>query len=195
MEDSQDYELGYATPKQHIGLSNKTDQWFTPPEIINRVSQVFNHCINLDPCGSTESNRIVQASKVIAENSIDTDWGIHRNVFCNPPSGKYSGATKFYKGLSNPQAFFKKLNYGVDNWQIEQYIYLGYSIEQLQTLQTKTTIPRDCLICIPAKRIRFVDQSSNRNSPTHGNCIIYRGQNQSKFVYEFQDLGVILELF
>jgi hypothetical protein len=178
-----------------IGLSNATDQWFTPPEIIDRVDQVFNHCIDLDPCGSTESNKTVQASRVITEDSIDTRWGYAGNVFCNPPSGKYTGTNEHYKGLSNPQAFFKKLNRVFDDRQIDQYIFLGYSIEQLQTLQTKTEIPKDCLICIPAKRIRFVDQSGNRNSPTHGNCIIYRGLFQSKFVDAFEDFGVILELF
>jgi hypothetical protein len=176
----------------HIGLSNATDQWFTPPEIVNRVDQVFNRHIDLDPCGSTESNKIVQASRVITEDSIDTDWGWQPNVFCNPPSGKYTGAHPDYNGLSNPQAFFKKLNSVFDDGQIGQYIYLGYSIEQLQTLQAKTEIPKDCLICIPAKRIRFVDQSGNRNSPTHGNCIIYRGLSKSKFVDAFADLGVIL---
>jgi hypothetical protein len=178
----------------NIGLSNATDQWFTPPEIIYRVSQVFDGCIDLDPCGSEESNKIVQASRVITENSIDTKWGCVGNVFCNPPSGKYTGANEYYKGLSNPQAFFKKLNYAVDNWWIGQYIFLGYSVEQIQTLQTRTKIPKDCLICFPAKRIRFVDQSGNRNSPTHGNCIIYLGKDQFKFVDAFCDLGVIMKM-
>jgi hypothetical protein len=184
----------------HIGLSVKTDQWFTPPEIIDRVDRVFNHCIDLDPCGSEESNKIVQADQVITENSIDRDWGWQPNVFCNPPSGMYKPKDRFtdpnpdYKNLSNSQAFFKKLNRLFDSNRIGQYIFLGYSIEQLQTLQTKTEIPKDCLICIPAKRIRFVDQSGGRNSPTHGNCIFYRGQNQSKFVDAFEDLGVIMKM-
>jgi hypothetical protein len=179
----------------HIGLSNVTDQWFTPPEIIDRVDRVFDCCIDLDPCGSKESNKIMHASRIITKNSIDTNWGWCGNVFCNPPSGKYQGSDTYYKGLSNPQAFFKKLERGINLCQIDQYIFLGYSIEQLQTLQTKTEIPDDCLICIPRKRIRFVDQSGNRNSPTHGNCIIYRGQNQSKFVDAFYDLGVIMKMY
>jgi hypothetical protein len=178
----------------HIGLSNQTDQWFTPPEIIDRVRFTFRDFIYLDPCGSEESNKIVQAAKVITERSIDIDWGHAGNVFCNPPSGKYTGEKPDYRGLSNPQAFFKKLNYGFDNGQINKYIFLGYSIEQLQTLQTRTEIPSDCLICIPSKRIRFVDQSGNRNSPTHGNCIIYRGQQRGVFYRHFRDLGVILEM-
>jgi len=179
---------------QHIGLSNATDQWFTPPEIIAQVRLTFHDFIYLDPCGSEESNKIVQAGKVIMKNSLDTEWGHAGTVFCNPPSGRYTGTNPDYKGLSNPQAFFKKLNYGVDNWQINQYIFLGYSIEQLQTLQTKTEIPKDCLICIPSKRIRFVDQSGNRNSPTHGNCIIYRGNQRLRFVEQFRGLGVILRI-
>ncbi len=179
----------------HIGLSNRTDQWFTPPEIVNRVRATFNDFIYLDPCGSQESNKIVQAAKVITTNSIDTDWGYAGNVFCNPPSGKYIGPNPYYKGLSNPQAFFKKLNHGMDWGTIDQYIFLGYSIEQLQTLQTKTEFPSDCLICVPSKRIRFVDQSGNRNSPTHGNCIIYRGSQKGKFYDTFRDMGVILKMY
>lgn len=182
---------------QHIGLSNNSDQWFTPPEIVAKVHSTFSGLISLDPCGSEESNKIVQAEKVITKNSIDTDWGYAGNVFCNPPSGKYTGTNLDFKSLSNPQAFFKKLNQGVDSSQIYQYIFLGYSIEQLQTLQTKTEIPSDCLICVPSKRIRFVDQSGNRNSPTHGNCIIYRGEQPDRFAEVFGAwfFGVMLKIY
>ena len=178
---------------QHVGLSNVTDQWFTPHEVLERVRSAMGS-IGLDPCGSLQSNELVEARCYITQDSIDQDWEVHTNAFCNPPSGKYTGTHPDYKGLSNPQAFFKKLNRVFDDRQIDQYIFLGYSIEQLQTLQTKTEIPKDCLICIPAKRIRFVDQSGNRNSPTHGNCIIYRGLYQSKFVDAFEDLGVIMKM-
>lgn len=176
---------------QHIGLSNKTDQWFTPPEIIDRVRAVLG-AIDLDPCGSEQSNLIVGASRVITENSIDTSWGMTANIFCNPPSGKYTGEDVMYKGLTNPQAFFKKINTRYFLGKTGQYIYLGYSIEQLQTLQTKTCFPEGCFICIPSKRTRFVDQSGSRNSPTHANCIIYRGPYAHRFYQEFRDLGMIL---
>lgn len=189
---------------QHIGLSNKTDQWFTPPEILNRVSKVFTSFMDLDPCGSVESNKMVQANKVIAENGVDylhdaVYWyqqsgGLSLgNIFCNPPSGKYSGTKPEYRGLSNPAAFFKALNFDYDNGICYQYIFLGYSIEQLQTIQAKTEFPDACLICIPKQRVRFVDQSGNRNSPTHGNFIVYRGPHPHRFHREFESLGMILK--
>jgi hypothetical protein len=187
------------TDNRHIGLSVKTDQWFTPPEILKRVHDTLG-TIHLDPCGSAESNQVVRANQYISSESIDTCWGYPGSVYCNPPSGKYNGyevrgvrkMNPEYRGLSNPQAFFKKLNQMYDNGHLTTYIFLGYSIEQMQTLQSKQSIPRDCLFCVPSKRIRFVDQSGNRNSPTHGNCLIYRGPNPQRFISGFSDLGMIL---
>lgn len=178
----------------HAGLSCKSDQWFTPPEIIDRVRAVLGE-IDLDPCGSTESNKLVQAKRVITSNSLDTFWGDGQAVFCNPPSGKAISTNPAYQGLSNPVAFFKKLNVLMDGGYIRKYIYLGYSIEQIQYIQAKTEIPSDALICFPKRRIRFVDQAGNRNSPTHSNFILYRGSSRTRFDYEFYDLGVIMRSY
>jgi hypothetical protein len=175
---------------QHIGLSVQSDQWFTPPEIIGLVTNVFGS-IDLDVCGSEESNKIVRATQVITEDSIDKPW-YAESIFCNPPSGKYRGPDLAYRGMSNPSAFFAKLNRVFESQQCSEYIYLGYSIEQLQTLQTHSSFPGGCMICLPKKRIRFVDQGGNRNNPTHGNFILYRGEYYRSFHRNFSELGVIL---
>jgi hypothetical protein len=177
---------------KHIGLSAKTDQWFTPPEVMIRVQMVFQGSPSLDPCGSLESNKVVQADRVITKNSLDVPWPSCESVFCNPPSGKYCGTNPRYKGMSNPSAFYHKLDAAYVDCKVSEYIFLGYSIEQLQTLQTHNTINRDALICIPKKRIRFVDQAGNRNSPTHANFILYRGENSRSFEEAFEDYGIIL---
>jgi hypothetical protein len=189
---------------QHIGLSNATDQWFTPPEILDRVRQVFDGQIHLDPCGSAESNKTVQASRyfTLEDQGVDQFWGLGDgmtqitapNVFCNPPSGKYQGDNTRYKGRSNASAFFDRCVTGWGMEEIYEFIYLGYSIEQLQTLQNFPGFPPGVVVCVPKKRIRFVDQSGNRNSPTHGNFILYGGVHDDLFYRAFQDVGMILSL-
>lgn len=178
----------------HAGLSCKSDQWFTPSEVIDRVQYALG-IIDLDPCGSEESNKIVKATRVITSNSLDTEWGYNISVFCNPPSGRYTGPNVKYKGLSNPVAFFKKLNQSLEGGDMREFIYLGYSIEQLQYIQAKMEIPRDSLICFPKKRIRFIDQAGNRNSPTHSNFILYRGFTPQLFNQAFSGLGVVTEIY
>jgi hypothetical protein len=187
---------------QHIGLSSVTDQWFTPPDILDRVRRVFGSPIHLDPCGSAESNKTVQATRYFteADQGVDQLWcscaGLTPitapNVFCNPPSGKYQGDNTRYRGKSNAAAFFDRCIMGLEREEIYEFIYLGYSIEQLQTLQTFPGFPPRAVICIPKKRIRFVDQAGKRNSPTHGNFILYGGGHDDLFYRVFQDVGVIL---
>jgi hypothetical protein len=179
-----------STP--NITFSVKTDQWFTPPEVMSRVHFVFQGWPDLDPCGSPESNKIVQAKNLITTDSLVRPWPKCDSVFCNPPSGKYKGSLPEFRGMSNPSAFFLKLNLLFESSHISQYIYLGYSIEQLQTLQTHNDIPWDSVICIPKKRIRFVDQSGDRSSPTHANFILYRGADKHRFDMGFGDYGIIL---
>ena len=70
-------------------------------------------------------------------------------------------------------------------------IYLGFSLEQLVSLQNKQiqASPLDCPICVPRTRLAFIDEFSEvRNAPTHGNFLAYLGPNVEVFTEVFEDL-------
>ena len=87
-------------------------------------------------------------------------------------------------------------------------MWIGYSLEQLQTLQNcgGSFTPLDYPICVTAKRIAFVENIAKRNqrlaklkmqgktpnaksSPTHSNYITYLGPNLKEFHKEFSQYG------
>lgn len=96
-------------------------------------------------------------------------WCSHpKNIFINPPSGKY-------KGVSKPKLFWQKL---VDHWEeglVKQAIFLGFSLEQLAILQDCTHSPLYFSFCIPRRRIKFINliDPQHKDRPTHSNYICY----------------------
>ena len=81
---------------------------------------------------------------------------------------------------------------------VHSCVWLGFSIEQLQQLQSpddKST-PLDWLICIPKKRIRFLDELGNpMNSPTHANfiCLLsYEQTTKARFRDACKTLGSVI---
>lgn len=71
-------------------VSKETNEWYTPPEIISMVRDVFGS-ISLDPASSNKANEIVQAKYIYTEedDGLIKDW--FGKVFVNPPFGTYKG--------------------------------------------------------------------------------------------------------
>jgi hypothetical protein len=119
-------------------------------------------------------------------------WG---NVFINPPGGLVAEFWKKFLGEDMKQA-----------------IWIGYSLEQMQTLQSAggaMPSPAEFSICFPRRRIAFVENEAkraeriakleaagkraNRGSlPSHANYVVYLGHNPSKFVTEFSAFGAVV---
>ena len=149
-----------------IQHSNASSGWGTPPEIIALVRQVLDS-IDLDPASSAAANLVVGAKRYYTA----TDDGIYRpwsgSVFCNPPSGRVGRR-------SLPLLFWDRLCESIDEGYVTHGIFLAYSIEQLQTSQSCVCPMLQFAVCVPSKRIRFLDPSGMlRTSPTHASAIVY----------------------
>lgn len=179
----------------NIQLSSRTDQWGTPEGIITRVNCTFESEIDLDPASSLEANTTVKALRFFTEeqDGLVRDWtenGKQISVFLNPPSGKIGGEGK-------TKLFWERLVEYYELGLLKQAIFLGFSVEQLAILQDCRYDPLDFSICIPRKRISFInlEDAAQLSRPTHSNFICYipgSVDNRHKFQECFSDLGKVV---
>ncbi len=175
----------------NIQHSSRSDNWGTPSEIISLVHQVIPE-IDLDPASSEFHNQVVKAKRFITkeEDGLLTDWGNEPiKMFINPPGGKLGNK-------SITKLFWEKLADYHWNGLIDEAIFMCFSVESLQNSQSSPLSMTQFPICIPSKRIKFVDGSGlNRVQPSHSNAIIYLGRNEQRFADVFSQLGSILRPF
>lgn len=191
-----------ATAARH---SMDSADWYTPTKFVEAARAVMGG-IDLDPASHEEANRTVKAARFydIETNGLLQPW--RGRVFINPPGGKDAD------GEALVPAFWLKLmrELTVAVHPVEQTIWIGYSLEQLQTLQcigAKKT-PLDFPMCIPNRRIAFIENEAKRalrieklkaqgktpnqkSQPSHANYITYLGPNTDAFLKVFGGFGQV----
>lgn len=169
-------------------------EWYTPQRFVEAAREVMQG-IDLDPASHEEANRTVKATTFygIEDDGLRQAW--IGNVFLNPPGGLVG-------------EFWKKL---MLESKVEQFIWIGYSLEQLQTLQCVGArwTPLDYSMCVPSKRIAFVENESKKiariekltalgkkpnqkSQPSHANYISYWGPNNESFAGVFASIGQVV---
>lgn len=168
-------------------------EWYTPSPFVESARHLMGG-IDLDPASHEEANRTVKATRYFTakDNGLWQPWS--GRVFLNPPGGLVN---EFWCKLV--------LEAGVD-----QAVWIGYSLEQLQTLQLAGAdcTPLDWPLCVTRKRIAFVENEAKRaarieklkalgkkpnakSSPSHSNYIVYLGPRISEFVSIFSQFGQV----
>jgi hypothetical protein len=159
--------------------------------------------IDLDPASSEEANKRINASVIYTKemDGLKESWA--GKVFLNPP-----GTCELEVCGDIPTTTGKKrtrcnCNLVVKFWhrlwthfalaEVDQFCWIGFSLEQLQNLQGKAhKSPVDFALCIPNKRISYVDAEGNKNQPTHASYIAYGGANLNAFCENFGVFGAIV---
>ncbi len=174
----------------NIQLSSRSDEWYTPSYIIDRVHQVIG-LPDLDPASSAAANQVIQAKKYFTRenNALEQTWANQPvSVFLNPPGAKLGNK-------SITALFWQKLMDLRAKGLLSEAIFMGFSLEHLAVTQGCTYSVGHFPIIIPAKRIRFVSPQGTFNSPTHSNVIAYIPgieNNTQAFKAVFGDLGIIM---
>jgi hypothetical protein len=93
--------------------------------------------------------------------------------------------------------------------RIEEAVWIGYSLEQLQTLQRAAAkSPLDFPMCVPNRRIAFVENEAKKaarivkltaqgkspnakSQPSHANYVTYMGPNPERFREVFSRFGQV----
>jgi hypothetical protein len=176
--------------------SSASDSWRTPPDILDRCRQVLRG-IDLDPCSTYAANVEVRANQYYTSlhDSLSFPWadmvpeGESVSVYCNPPGGRVGNRSK-------PVLFWEQLCALRDASKLKSAIFLGFSIECLQTTQACRTCALDLPFCIPKKRIRFLPADGSKAiSPTNGNVLVYIPGTRdytADFVSVFSTLGKVV---
>jgi hypothetical protein len=160
-------------------LSMESADWHTPLAIIEAARAVMG-TIDVDPASSPEANEAVQATTYFTEDddglveACGADGLIMRawygRVFLNPPGGQV-------------RRFWETLLMNVALGNTSEAIWVGYSLEQFQSLQGANyqqfddTQPRHPLAfptCIVKDRLKFVENEAKRLSRmAMERCAIY----------------------
>jgi hypothetical protein len=184
-----------ATAARH---SCDSPEWYSPAAYVEAAHEVMGG-IDLDPASHEEANQIVKAKKFYTAKDDGLAHLWKGRVFVNSPGGLV-------------REFWLALMAAWDSDTIEQAIWIGYSLEQLQTLQCAVRVyasPIEFPICIPKRRIAFVENEAKKaeriakliakgktpnqkSQPSHGNYITYLGDQPSKFVQVFSAFGQVV---
>ena len=176
----------------NIQHSSRTDAWGTPEDILESVRKVLGS-IELDPASDEHFNQFVRAQKFITEeeNGLSASWETYwapttgPNIFLNPPGGKIANKSK-------TQLFWNRLMQQRALGRVNHAIFMGFSLECLQTTQSSSKSALDFPLCVPRKRIKFVAKNGTYNAPSHSNVIIYVPGHvdcTSDFIAEFSKYG------
>lgn len=172
-------------------------EWYSPTLLVKGAREVMGG-IDLDPASHEEANTRLQVPRFYSkeENGLLLPW--FGRVFHNPPGGLVG-------------EFWKKALKEWERGHFEQMIWIGYSLEQLQTLQQcgAASTPLDFPTCFTSKRIAFVENGAKKaeriakllargkkpnpnSSPSHSNYITYFGRNTMRFVSVFGRFGQVV---
>lgn len=143
--------------------SMASPDWQSPPWLVELARHTLG-VIDLDPASDVEANEIVRAGRIYTKEDDGLALPWFGNVFINPPGGLVT-------------AFWERLTGEWFSQRFEAGIWVGYSLEQLQTLQQSRltdTTPMQFPMCIPKRRIAFVENEAAKAARVAK--IIARGQ-------------------
>jgi hypothetical protein len=172
----------------NIQHSSRTDQWGTPVTVLALVHKVLGQ-IDLDPASNEKFNMAVQATHFYTKeiDALSLSHWHAGSVFLNPPGGKTDNR-------SNTELFWSHLMGQRQAGRVTHAIFMAFSLEALQTTQRDgqggaLRFP----LCIPRKRIKFVDSyGAPGPAPSHSNAIVYVPGTIDKtdlFLKTFKSLG------
>jgi len=184
-------------------LTMDTADWYTPAVFVESARLVMG-AIDLDPASHPEANERIKAAAFYTaeQDGIGHEW--RGRVFLNPPGGKHPS------GGSLVNAFWRHLLREYLASRVSQAVWIGYSLEQLQTLQNAGAdyTPLSFPLCVTRNRIAFIENAAKREAriakkqaagkstkdsgPTHSNYICYLGPNVLTFAQEFGKHGAIV---
>ena len=169
------------TTAQHL-LSSKSNEWYTPPELIELVRVVLG-TIELDPASGPTAQGWIQATQfyTIQDDGLNQVW--KGKVFLNPPYGRKN--LKASPPNLGASAWLEKLVREYETGNVTEAIALcrGDS-EGLKLLESRATQ------CKPSSRIYFHKESGERSDkPVPGCAFYYLGADDARFRQTFGNIG------
>ena len=160
-------------------LSN-SNEWYTPALYVDAARKLMGG-IDLDPASCEQANEIVNASTFYTKEDDGFSKAWRGRVWMNPPYGVVDG-------VSNVSRWSSKLIESYKSGEVTSAVFLLNSLTSASWFEPLF----DHSICFVRRRIRFISPSGKKNSPPHGNVIVYLGKDVAGFVDCFTQFGRIV---
>lgn len=150
-----------------LGTHKPSPEWYTPDFIWEKIQQVFDNQSFYDPCPRKGTN------------GLESDWGSHQFIYCNPPTPAASWALKAVEThqLFNNTIIFAAFSESVI-WQVNKLL--------------------DYRHVFVRNRIQWIDGRTGKKStsPRNYNVFICISSDESikhRFNLAFGDIGTVRE--
>ncbi len=161
---------------QNINADSGSDEYYTPPAIIEAVRRVMGE-IDLDPASSVEANKRVKAVQffAIADDGLNKNWFGH--TWMNHPFGR----------LTN-RLWIAKLASEYASGRVTEAICITFAATSEKWFQPLMKQPQ----CYLSPRTNyFLPSGKLKKGVTKGSVLTYFGHNLDKFSTEFKEFGTI----
>lgn len=158
-------------------VNTSSVHWNTPPKYVQPITD-FLQGIDLDPCSNPSS--IVTANTELFTGGLEYDWTNHRNVFVNPPYGKYDG-TSIYNWIEK----------GYDTNKINNCDIIYLIPVAPNTKHWKQFVFNSDVICfLSDTRLKFLmNGTTNNKGASMACCLVYFGNRSLDFINKFSAFG------
>ncbi len=187
--------------------STESVEHYTPRWVVDGARTLMGG-IDLDPASCAKANKYIRAAEFYTKRSNGLTKSWHGRVFLNPPGGlvdgvgrpvinakkgvrpscRESGACGLPPGhthedvTSSAKFWWERLSREYMFGAVTQAVFIGFSLELLQTTQqttdTNVVVPLQFPCCYPRERIKFLRESEEGTlepgeQPTHANVLVY----------------------
>lgn len=168
--------------------SSETFEWYTPAETISIIRKalwrLYPTSIELDPCSNAVANEVVKAARWFDEwdNGLVQTWKA-ASVFMNPPYGKDDDTSR-----SLAEIWIEKFLSEFGATHFGGGVILVNATPDVQWFQELW----NGWVSFQKKRIKFWRAVGSSKQPTHGNALIYFGNDPIDFVEAIGDTGHVV---
>lgn len=155
-----------------VHFSSESDEWLTPPAIVERVLEVLNR-IDLDPCAASRSSPTVPAEThfTAANDGLDHQW--FGKVYLNPPYGR-----EIRRWVEKLVLEYESQSSG----SVEEAVALAPARTDTAWFRRLLPYPK----CFLHGRLKF---SGHENAAPFPSMTVYLGPRPEDFVSVFSEIG------
>jgi len=171
--------LKEALNPRHVEHNSGENEWYTPPDIIERARGAMG-AIDCDPASSSFANKNVKANTfyTVKDNGLVRKW--HGCIWLNPPYAQPL-CSQFCEAVTHK--FLDK--------EIEQACVLVNNATETAWFQG--TLRVASAVCFLEGRVKYLDKTGQpANSPLQGQAVLYFGSRVKEFVTRFSNAGIVL---
>jgi len=158
---------------KNVHFSSDSSEWYTPPDIIERVVAVLGG-IDLDPCSNSHYEPNVPATRHFTRDDDGLSQYWDGRVYMNPPYGNVIAD------------WIDKLVYEHLEGRTTEAVALVPSRTDTVWFRALRAYPR----CFLHGRLKF---SGHDNSAPFPSMVVYLGENVQAFIEHFHDIGDVYE--